>query len=80
MVALIGWPEYDQKFTCVCYVATLFASGVNVLHRVPNRPAKLGRVKTSRFTRTTKMRHPSTYDNAQCATRDAVTNIHVYQY
>ena len=26
------------------------------------------------------MRHPSTYDDAQCATRDAVTNIHVYQY
>ena len=44
------------------------------------RPAKLGRVKTSRFTRTTKMRHPSTYDDAKCATRAAVTNIHVYQY
>ena len=47
---------------------------------IATRPAKLGRVKTSRFTRTTKMRHPSTYDDAQCATRDAVTNIHVYQY
>ena len=35
------------------------------------RPAKLGRVKTSRFTRTTKMRHPSTYDDAKCAMRDA---------
>ena len=49
-------------------------------HCLHPRPAKLGRVKTSRFTRTTKMRHPSTYDDAKCATRDAVTNIHVYQY
>ena len=32
------------------------------------RPAKLGRVKTSRFKGTTKMRHPSTYDDA--------TNMH----
>ena len=45
-----------------------------------SRPAKLGRVETSRFTHTTKMRHPSTYDDTRHATRDAVTNIHVYQY
>ena len=49
-----------------------------------SRPAKLGRVKTSRFTRTTKMRHPSTYDDARrcdkctCISRQFIIIITFY--
>ena len=62
------------------YIDDSFIMALSYDSCIDSRPAKLGRVKTSRFTRTTKMRHPSTYDDAKCATRAAVTNIHVYQY
>ena len=64
-------------FSCTCQVnfkancTSQQCENING-ENVVARPAKLGRVKTSRFKRTTKMRHPSTYDDA--------TNIHVYQY
>ena len=38
---------------------------VSYIKGISIRLAKLGRVKTSRFTRTTKMRHPLTYDDAR---------------
>ena len=61
-------------FSCTCQVnfkencTSQQCENINDETVVP-RPAKLGRVKTSRFMR----RHPSTYD-------DATNIIHVYQY